>query len=325
VNVLIYLSLFVLSFFLTYLIKNYAIKKSLLAIPNDRSSHSVPTPHGGGIAIALSWFFGLGYLYATNNIEPALFYALSIGIIISATSYFDDLFEISPKIRLLVQSGVALGGIIVLGGIEELDLWVVVLDNQIVTSAFAFLLIIWFINLYNFLDGIDGYAGSEALFLALAGVILYGDSHFLVLIAAVSGFLVWNWEKAKIFMGDVGSTLLGYNIAIFTLYYTNQESSNLWVWIILFGVFWVDATLTLLRRYRNKEKLSHAHRKHAYQRITQIGWSHQKTVISAMLINFLGAIPLLWLFASPFLPFYCIIYCLLLYLFIRIIDKAKPF
>lgn len=322
---MIYIALFLFSCVLTYFIKNYAIKKSLVAIPNDRSSHSVPTPYGGGIAIALSWFFGLSYLYLTQNIEPNLFYALCVGIVISAISYFDDLFEISPKARLLVQSGVAIGGIVALGGIEKIDLWFVVIDNPIVTGLFSFFLIIWFINLYNFLDGIDGYAGSEALFLALAGLIIFGDEHFLIMAVAVSGFLVWNWDKAKIFMGDVGSTLLGYTIAIFTLYYTDQGSLNLWVWIILFAVFWFDATLTLLRRYINKEKLSQAHRKHAYQRITQSGWSHQKTVIAAMLINVSGAFPLLWLYDSPYLPFYCIVYCILLYIIVRIIDKAKPF
>lgn len=324
-NFLIYLALFIFSFLLTYFIKNYAIKKSLVAIPNDRSSHTVPTPHGGGIAIAFSWFSGLGYLYVTKNIDPTLFYALFLGVVISAISYFDDLFEISPKMRLLVQSGVALGAISALGGVEKIDLWIAIIDNSIVTGIFAFFLIIWFINLYNFLDGIDGYAGSETLFLALAGMILFGDKYFLVLAVAVSGFLVWNWDKAKIFMGDVGSTLLGYNVAIFTLYYTNQESSNLWVWLILFGVFWFDATLTLLRRYRNKEVLSQAHRKHAYQRITQTGWSHQKTVITAMLINLGGVFPLLWLSTSLFLPFYCLVYCMLLYIIVRIIDKAKPF
>jgi len=88
-------------------------------------------------------------------------------------------------------------------------------------------MIIWFINLYNFLDGINGYAGSEAVFLAVAGFILFGGNHFLVLAMAVLGFLYWNWNKAKIFMGDVGSTLLGYNIAIFTIYYTNQEPTKL--------------------------------------------------------------------------------------------------
>ena len=100
-------------------------------------------------------------------------------------------------------------------------------------------MIVWFINLYNFLDGINGYAGSEAVFLSLAGFLLFGGGHFLVLALAVLGFLFWNYNKAKIFMGDVGSTLLGYNIAIFTLYYSNKESSNLWIWMILFSLFFM--------------------------------------------------------------------------------------
>jgi len=148
-------------------------------------------------------------------------------------------------------------------------------------------MIVWFINLYNFLDGIDGYAGSEAIFLSIAAFMLFGGNHFLVLAVAVLGFLVWNWHKAKIFMGDVGSTLLGYNIAIFTLYYANQESSNFWIWIILFGVFWLDATFTLFRRYLNGEKLSQAHKKHLYQKLTQMGWAHDRVVVFAILINLL--------------------------------------
>jgi len=107
----------------------------------------------------------------------------------------------------------------------------------------------------------------------------------MVLVASVLGFLVWNWHKAKIFMGDVGSTLLGYNVAVFTIYYTNQDATNLWVWITLFGVFWSDATLTLYKRYKNGERLSQAHNMHTYQRLVQSGWSHSKVVISAMVVN----------------------------------------
>jgi len=284
---LIYLILLILSFSLTYLIKNYAIKKSLVAEVTDRSSHTTPTPHGGGIAIAVTWFVGLSYLFYVDDIDSSLYLALMVGIIISVVSYFDDLFELSAKLRLSVQAFVALSGLYFLGGFESFNFWLFSIENQLFTNIFAFFMIVWFINLYNFLDGIDGYAGSEAVFLAVAGFILFGGSHFLVLAVAVLGFLVWNWHKAKIFMGDVGSTLLGYNVAIFTIYYANQESLNFWIWIILFGVFWFDATFTLFRRYRNGEKLSQAHKKHLYQKLTQRGWSHDRVVILAMVINIL--------------------------------------
>ncbi len=319
---MIYIILFSFSFILTYFIKNYAIKKSLVDIPNDRSSHSVPTPHGGGIAIAVTWFIGISYLFYMNDIESSLYYALIIGIIISVVSYFDDLFELSAKVRLLTQTLVALLGLYFLGGLEEIDLFVFSIENKFLTNFFAFLTIIWFTNLYNFLDGIDGYAGSEAVFLGIAGFLLFGGSHFLILIAAVLGFLVWNCYKAKIFMGDVGSTLLGYNIAVFTIYYANQEASNLWVWIILFGVFWFDATLTLYRRYRNKEKLSQAHRKHAYQRLVQSGWAHDKVVLFSILVNVV-LFGFVYFLSNVFIAFIASI--ILLYGVVLYVDSKKKF
>ena len=311
-----------ISFILTYLIKNYAIKKSLLAEVTERSSHSVPIPHGGGIAIAMTWFVGLFYLYFSDSIDKHLFFALLVGVIISAVSYFDDLFELSAKVRLFTQSFVAFLGLYFLGGFEELNLFLFSIDNQLFTNIFAFFMIVWFINLYNFLDGIDGYAGSEALFLSLAAFILFGGSYFLVLAVAVLGFLVWNWHKAKIFMGDVGSTLLGYNVAIFTIYYANQESSNLWIWIILFGVFWFDATLTLFRRYQTGEKLSQAHKKHAYQRLNQSGWSHSDIVIASIKLNIVLFL-IVYFVSNLFLA--VVLAISFLYSALKFIDTRKKF
>lgn len=319
---MIYIILFLFSLLLTYFIKNYAIKKSLVDIPNERSSHTTATPHGGGIAIAVSWFMGISYLFYVGDIDNSLYFALMVGVIISVVSYLDDLFELSAKVRLLVQTSVAILGLYFVGGLEELDLFIFSIDNQIVTNIFAFFMIVWFINLYNFLDGIDGYAGSEAVFLGVAGFLLFGGGHFLVLVVAVLGFLVWNWHKAKIFMGDVGSTLIGYNIAIFTIYYANIESTNLWVWIILFGLFWFDATLTLLRRYKNSEKLSQAHKKHAYQRLTQSGLTHDKVVILAMIIN-LVLFSLVYFIDSVFVAF--ILSMILLFAITKFIDSRKNF
>ncbi len=319
---MIYLILLLVSFALTYFIKEYAIKKSLVATVNERSSHTVPTPHGGGIALAITWFLGLVYLYFTDDIDLNLFYALLVGIVISLVSFLDDIYELSAKLRLIFQSLVALGGLYFLGGFENLDFFVFSIENQIVTNIFAFFVIIWFINLYNFLDGINGYAGSEAIFLSLSGFILFNENHFIVLIVAVLGFLYWNWNKAKIFMGDVGSTLLGYNIAVFTIYYSNQTSENFWIWIILFSLFWFDAIVTLIRRKLNGEKLSQAHKKHAYQRLTQAGWSHYKVTNYSVVVNII-LFCLVYFVSNIFIAF--IFSIILLNFVMKYIDKKKSF
>ncbi|MDD2384928.1 MAG: glycosyltransferase family 4 protein [Sulfurospirillaceae bacterium] len=322
---MIYGTLFLFSLGLTYLIRTIALKKSLLDIPNERSSHSVPTPHGGGIAIAVCWFFGLIYLFTCKDLDVRLFYALMLGIILSLVSYMDDLYELSPKLRLFVQASISALGLFLLGGLTRIDFGFFVLENQIVTNTLAFFGIIWFINLYNFLDGIDGYAGSEAVFLGSAGWLLFGGDYFLVLIVSVWGFLVWNWHKAKIFMGDVGSTLLGYTVAIFAIYHQNHGTSLL-IWLILFGLFWFDATLTLYRRYKNGEKLSQAHRKHAYQRLTQSGWIHSKVVVASLLFNVVLAILGYIAFHFQALLLICFILAIaLLYSVTKFVDNRKKF
>jgi len=310
---------------LTYVIRLFALKKSFLAHVNERSSHTTPTPHGGGIAIAITWFLGLVYLFTCQEIETPLFSALMVGALLSIVSFLDDVYELSPKKRLLTQAFVSVLGLYLLGGLSKIDLGFFVIENQIVTNALAFVGIMWFINLYNFLDGIDGYAGSEAVFLGVAGWLLFGGSYFLVLVACVLGFLVWNWHKAKIFMGDVGSTLLGYTIAIFALYHQNNGTSIL-VWLILFGLFWFDATLTLFRRYQNGEKLSMAHKKHAYQRLTQNGWSHEKVVVYAIFLNMLLVVLGYIAFVFQGLAIICFMVTVaLLYGVVKWVDTKKRF
>lgn len=319
---MIYIILLVFSFSLTYFIKEYAIKKSLVATVNERSSHTIPTPHGGGIALALTWFIGLIYLYFIGEIQSNLFYALLFGVVISVVSFFDDIYELSAKLRLIAQSLVAIGGLYFLGGFESLTFGIFDIQNSIFTNIFAFFMIIWFINLYNFLDGINGYAGSEALFLSLAAFVLFGGSHFLVLSVAVLGFLFWNFNKAKIFMGDVGSTLLGYNIAIFTIYYANQESTNFWIWIILFALFWFDATLTLIRRKKNNERLSQAHKKHAYQRLNQSGWSHFKVTNYSIGVNIVLFV-IVYFITNVWVAF--LVAMILMVFVMRFVDTKKSF
>ena len=121
-------------------------------------------------------------------------------------------------------------------------------------------------------------------------------------------------------MGDVGSTLLGYNIAVFTIYYANQVPSDLWVWITLFGLFWFDATLTLYRRYKNGERLSQAHKKHAYQRLVQNGWSHSKVVVFSIVVNVV-LFCLVYFISNIFIAF--ILSVILLYVIMKYIDFFK--
>jgi Fuc2NAc and GlcNAc transferase len=127
-------------------------------------------------------------------------------------------------------------------------------------------------------------------------------------------------------MGDVCSTLLGYNVAIFAIYYQNTNKSSLIIWLILTSVFWLDATVTLFRRIKNKEKLSTAHRKHAFQRIVQAGFSHQKTVLWMLLLNLIGfGFVLLSLQSPKFEIFYLIVDVVFLLFILKYVDKKKPF
>ena len=319
---MIYIVLFVISFVLTYFIKEYAIKKSLVAAVNERSSHTVPTPHGGGIAIALTWFVGLIYLYLSDQIDPRLFYALIIGVVIAVVGLVDDIVELSPKLRMIVFLLVGATGLYIIGGLHTLTFGLFDISNTFITSAFAMLLILWYINLTNFIDGIDSYLAVEFIFLSVAGLLLFGGAHFAVLGVSVLGFLYWNWHTAKIFMGDVGSTLLGYTIAIITLYYANIEASNLWIWITLYGVFWFDATFTLIRRKLNGEKLSQAHRKHAYQRLTQAGWSHSKVTLYALGLN---VVIFALVYFIPNVAISFVLSLVLLYGAMKFVDSKKKF
>jgi len=322
----ILIGLFGLSFLMTYVVRKFALKYSIMDKPNDRSSHAVPIPRGGGVAVVISWFIGITYFFWKNLISADLFFALLSGIPLVIIGFLDDIVSIRPIIRFFTQLIVASLAIYFLGGERIIDFGFFKLTNVWLFTPLALIGVIWFTNLFNFLDGIDGYIGSEVVYIGAASYLLFANTLGLLLVAVTLGFLVWNWQKAKIFMGDVGSTLLGFTIAVIVIYYQNNLISSLPVWLILTSLFWVDATVTLFRRIKNKEDLSHAHRKHAYQRIVQAGFSHQKTVIWALALNIVG-FGLAWL-ATEFKTYalaFLVIDLLLLFLVLKWIDKKKPF
>jgi Fuc2NAc and GlcNAc transferase len=226
----------------------------------------------------------------------------------------------------LVQLIFASLAVYFLQGLHFIDLGFAILDVPLLFNILAVLGIVWFINLFNFLDGIDGYISTEIIFICLGASLVTGTKLPLLLAAATSGFLILNWQPAKIFMGDVGSTLLGFTIAIFLIYYQNANESSVIIWLMLSSLFWYDATITLIRRWRNHEQLSKAHKKHAYQRIIQYGFSHQKTVIYSVFIN----VPILGLtFLAYYLPAMALLFFVIdiIYLFfvMKMVDKKFPF
>ncbi len=314
---MIYLGLGFLSVLLTYLIRMYAHKKAIFDIPNERSSHTIPTPRGGGLAIVIVIFIGLFYLQ--EHIENRLFYALLCAIPITLVGIFDDLLMLSSKLRLFIQSISAIGALYFLGGVSHIDFVFFELDGPWL-NVIAFISIVWLTNLYNFLDGIDGYAGSEAVMVGLGIFLLFQNPLGLVIAVASLGFLVFNWHKASIFMGDVGSTTLGFIFAVLVFYDTS--SSNIYIWLILLSLFWFDATLTLIRRYVNGESITQAHKKHAYQRLTQSGWGHDKVVSYSIVFNLIFIV-LLYFVKVAWAVF--LLNILLLMLIMKLIDTKKSF
>ena len=277
---MVYLGLFFLSIVLTYSIREYTLKKSILDIPNERSSHTVPTPRGGGLAIII--IFYIGVFIFKSSIDKELFLALLTALPIVIISLVDDIQPLSSKVRLIVQSFSTILALYFLGGVNTIDFTVFQLSGWWL-NIIAFFSILWLTNLYNFLDGIDGYASSQTVIIGIGLFLFFSNPLGLVLVVGSLGFLVFNWHKASIFMGDVGSATLGFIVAVFV--FSDTNNGNIYIWLVLLSLFWIDATVTLCRRYLNKEAIGMAHRKHAYQRLTQIGWSHSKVVLLSIIFN----------------------------------------
>jgi Fuc2NAc and GlcNAc transferase len=317
---------FIISVALTYAIRKAALHHELMDIPNERSSHYSPVPKGGGLAIIICWYLGISGMFYLDYIESKLYFALLSGTILAIVSFFDDIYDIKPVIRLVIQTLAAILAFVFLGGIDHISLFLIEIDSVFFLYPACIIGIVWFINLFNFLDGIDGYASSEAIMISFFMFAFTGDFINIVLVASVLGFLIWNWPKARIFMGDIGSTQLGFIIIVLGLYFHNESKLDFINWIMLSSLFWFDATLTLYRRWRNKEKLSTAHRKHAYQRAVQSGFSHQEINFLSILINFVLAG---FVYASIRLPAFqmplLIVNILLLYGVTLMIDRRYPF
>ena len=300
-----------LSLVLTGIIRRYAVTRNLIDIPNNRSSHLVPTPRGGGLAIVLSFFAGLFCLWLTGSLQTRIFLALSgAGGLVAWVGFMDDRSHVAPQWRLGAHFLGAAWGLFWLGELPPLSVCGQLLHLGWAGYLLAALYLVWLLNLYNFMDGIDGLAGIEAVTICLGGSLAYALSapagqDWLVpalLLSAVAGFLCWNFPQARIFMGDVGSGFLGLIIGLLSIQSGQVEPELFWCWAILLGVFVVDATTTLLRRTIRGKAFYKAHRNHAYQYASRRFSSHRQVSIAVGMINLLWLTPLALLVAKGSLP-----------------------
>jgi Fuc2NAc and GlcNAc transferase len=294
---------FLIAYVVTGLLRRRAMNGGLMDVPNERSSHSVPTPRGGGAAIVGAMTLALIVYAIRGLISPALLIALGGGgLAVAIVGYIDDRYHLSAGVRLAVHFAAALWALIWLGGLPPLGFGTRVVDLGIAGYCVGALGIVWTLNLFNFMDGIDGIAASEGGFIAWSGAALavilgIGAGVWPVgaaFGAACAGFLVWNWPPARIFMGDVGSGYLGFVVAVQAILAAQVHSAALLAWLILGGVFFTDATVTFLRRLARGEKVHVAHRSHAYQWLARRWASHKRVTASVLAINFVWLLPLAW-------------------------------
>jgi glycosyltransferase WbpL len=263
---------------LTPLLTTWAHRNNLLDIPNQRSSHVVATPRIGGVALVASVLVGLALLHATGRgVGHDARVAVAGAVAVAGLGLLDDLWQLSALPRLLVQASVAAGVVLTIGPARIP--WLAA--DQVSASFLTVFWIVGLTNAYNFMDGIDGIAGAQALVAGLSwtAVALLARSPEiaalgLILAGASGGFLLHNWHPAKVFMGDAGSGFLGFLFASLPLLAPSNRVSFFWCALLLMWPFLFDTGFTVLRRARRSENLLSAHRSHIYQRLVLTGRSH---------------------------------------------------
>lgn len=278
---------FGLSAALTYRFSRTDHRWQILDYPNERSLHRQPVPRTGGVAIVIAVLVS-GFLATRLAIADARFTWLAAAAVgVGGVAFIDDRFGVSPLARLIVHIGAAV--LLVAAGytLGVLSLPGLGFEMHPVASiSVSLLFVIWMTNLYNFMDGMDGFAAGMATigFASFAWLGVQSQEPAFVAVSAVIaaaalGFLLFNFPPASIFMGDTGSSTLGLLAAGMSLWGMAEGIFELWVPLLLFSPFIVDATVTLLRRIYRREKFWQAHKTHYYQRIVQAGWTHRRTVL----------------------------------------------
>lgn len=298
-----------LSWVLTLAVRRYAIRSDLLDRPNNRSSHVVPTPRGGGLAIVVAFMLLILTLQPLVPLPVTMLAALlGSSTLVAWVGWIDDRHPLAARWRFLAQLIAALWCVLLIGGIPAVPLFGHPIDLGWAGAGLAVAYLVWMTNLFNFMDGIDGIASIQAITVAVGGAACWwlatGTAHWvlpLLLAAAVAGFLALNFPPATIFMGDVGSGFIGMVLGVLSLWTAQQAPQVYWSWLILVGCFMVDATTTLVRRVGRGERFYEAHRSHAYQFASRRHGSHKAVALTVGAINMLWLLPIALMVSAGYL------------------------
>jgi Fuc2NAc and GlcNAc transferase len=298
IKIFFYIIACVATFIGVEIFRRWSLRRKLFDVPNERSSHTVPTPRGGGLIIDIVCLFLL-FIYCLIVQKTDYWSYFAGALIVGAISWLDDLYTISNVWRFLCHS---IAAILIIFGMGFWEFAYVpffgVINLGLVGQVITFFWIVWLINAYNFMDGIDGIAGTQALTAGLGWLIIgtslqVSDAAFYGGVIAFSslGFLFHNWQPAKIFMGDVGSAFLGYTFAVLPLIWLkeskNEQTILPVVAVALVALFMFDSLVTISKRALQGEKIWQAHRQHIYQRLIIAGLSHRRVTIIYFSISLL--------------------------------------
>ena len=302
-------------------------------LPNSRSSHLSPVPRGGGVAILITFFSIITLTELGDTLDRDFMRTLIYGgVAIALIGFIDDVYSLNPIVRFFATLLITILCVAQIG-VPSVSFMGLTIQPSPILFVCGVLAILWILNLFNFMDGIDAIASLEAISVILIAVALllltpsYDSSHnqievLLIIAFSIAGFLVWNWPPAKIFMGDVSSSFLGFALALFAVQTSIEQTMNVWVWLILLGVFFMDATITIVLRILNKQKFYQAHRQHVYQRLALYfqknkdaaseqarAYAHKTVSLIVVAINFLWLAP--WAYMATRYPEQAMLYALI--------------
>ncbi len=330
--VLAVLAVFCITLFFTGIFRAHALEKGIVDVPGTRTSHTVPTPRGGGVVFVAVTLIASAVFYRYSLISRVEFILVACSFLMATIGVADDYLKLRNIFRFIAQLIIAVLFLALSHVPETLSLAPLFVRLGVFAWPLTVLYIVWSVNLFNFMDGLDAFASLEAIVifsaLGMLGTIV-GVSNFpvlmIILVASMAGFLKWNFPPAKIFMGDGGSYFLGFMIAGAALVADTTYGIPFIVALMLYGLFWFDATITLIRRIFIGQKWYMPHKSHAYQRLHQAGFSHLEVAGYASLVNV--ALAFLAAFGFFYPRYQLVLFAialLLLTILYLLVERIKP-